>query len=59
MMGMFGKILATPVRIVNAPLRAMEKIVDPADREEDRIASRPLEAVAEALEEVDGTTDKD
>lgn len=57
-MGFLGKALATPVRIANAPVRAMEKIVDPEDHPDDRIASRPLEAVAEALEEVDGDTDE-
>ncbi len=27
-MGLFGKILAVPVRVVNAPLQALEKLVD-------------------------------
>ncbi len=48
---MIGKLLAAPVRLLNVPLRAAEKIVDPDDRKDDRILSVPLEAVAEAIEE--------
>lgn len=52
---MFGKLLAAPVRLANVPARAAEKLVNPEDREEDRVVSRPLESVAEAVEEaVDG-----
>lgn len=50
-MGIFGKILAAPVRLINAPLTAMERICDPYDGE--RIVSAPLEALAQAIEEVD------
>lgn len=49
---MLGKILSAPIRIVNAPLRAMEKLATD-DHPDDRIASAPLNALAEAIEEID------
>lgn len=54
-----GKLLALPVRLVNAPIRAGEKLLAAMCGEDDirkdhRIASAPLEKLAEALEEVDG-----
>lgn len=56
-MGLIGRILATPVRVANVPFRAIEKVVGDDMPKEDRILSRPLEALAEALEEVDGKED--
>ncbi len=55
-MGLFGKILAAPIRVLNIPARAMEKLVDSnSDRDdEDNVLSRPLEKLAQAVEEVDG-----
>ena len=58
-MGFFGKLLALPVRILNVPFRAIEKVVALTDGQkdipkEDRVASAPLGALADALEEVDG-----
>ncbi len=52
---MIGKFLASIVRVVNTPARAMEKFMDPeSDRgDEDNILSKPLEAIASALEETD------
>lgn len=52
---MLGKLLASVVRVVNVPARAMEKFIDPdSDRgDEDNILSKPLEAIASALEEAD------
>lgn len=48
----FGKLLATPIRLLNVPLRAAEKLLNDDD---DRVVSAPLEAIAEAVEEaVDG-----
>lgn len=54
-----GKLLAAPIRIVNSPIRAIEKVADYTLGEEttkgERIMSTPLEACAEALEEaIDG-----
>lgn len=55
---MLGKFLAIPFRLANAPIRAGEKIlakmcgsndIAPGDR----IASLPLESLAQALEEID------
>lgn len=54
-MGFLGKILSTPVRLVNAPLRALERVVD-GDSElgdKENILSTPLEALARALDEID------
>ncbi len=53
---MFGKLLALPVRIVNVPLRSIEKIVAHCGgnediHTEDRLFSVPLEAIAKAIEE--------
>jgi hypothetical protein len=63
-MGWLGKLLATPVRLVNAPLRAMEKLIELTDGDrpipkEDRILSAPLGALGDAIEEaVDGEDDE-
>ena len=50
-MGLFGDLLSLPVKIVNAPLKALEDLVD--TNEGDRIISKPLEKLAEELEKVD------
>ena len=54
-MGIFGKLLSTPIRILNVPARASEKFVDPdSSRDDDEnILSKPLESLAKALDEVD------
>lgn len=54
-MGIFGKILSMPVRILNVPFRTIEKIVDPGSErdDEDNILSKPLEKLAKSLEEID------
>jgi len=53
--GILGKILSTPVRILNAPFRAIEIAIgqDSESGNDDNILSRPLESVAEALDEID------
>lgn len=55
---MFGKLLGLPFRILNAPIRAGEKIVagicgEDDIKKEDRIMSKPLKALSDALEEID------
>jgi len=55
---MFGKILGAAVRIVNAPIKACEKVVAYSLGETDlpeelKIASKPLDALAEEFEEID------
>lgn len=45
-----GKILALPVRLLNVPARTMEKLIGDLPKE-DRILSKPLEDLAEAIEE--------
>jgi hypothetical protein len=54
-MGLFGKLLAAPFKIVNAPIRAAENLLNGGERvpEEDRIFSKPLDAIADELEDVD------
>lgn len=55
-MGLLGKILSLPIRVVNVPMRAFEIAVDKATGDEtpkeDRAMSGPLDAVAEAIEEL-------
>lgn len=51
---MLGKLLGKVVRVVNAPLRAIETIADPDNAPNDeRIVSAPLEKLAQALDKVD------
>lgn len=54
-MGLLGKLLAAPVRVLNIPARVVEKIVDEYSEldDEDNILSKPLEKLAQAVEEVD------
>ncbi len=52
---MLGKLLASIVRVVNVPARAMERFMD-EDSERgdgDNFLSKPLESIAAALEEAD------
>lgn len=55
-MGFLGDILSIPVRIVNIPMRVVEIALDKAVNEEtpkeNRVLSGPLDAVAEAIEEI-------
>lgn len=55
---MLGKLLSFPVKVVNVPFRTIEKVAavlvgDNDIRKEDRILSKPLEKLAEAIEEID------
>ena len=54
-MGLLGKLLSAPVRLLNVPSRLIEKLVDPDSEldDEDNILSKPLEKLAQSLEEVD------
>ena len=54
-MGIFGKLLAAPIPILNVPARAIEMIAAPdSGRDDDEnIISKPLESVAKAIEEID------
>lgn len=56
-MGLLGKLLAAPFRIVNAPLRAIENVLADEPDEEERVISKPLKALADELEKVDGDDD--
>ncbi len=55
-MGLLGKILSLPVRVLNIPMRTIEivgdKLVGEETPKEDRVMSGPLDAVAEAIEEI-------
>lgn len=58
-MSIFGKLLAAPVRILNAPLVALENLTDPYDGGE-RVLSRPLDELAKAIQSaVDDEDDDD
>ena len=49
-----GKIIASPIRLLNVPLRVFEKLV----AADERSISIPLETIAEAVEEaVEGEED--
>jgi len=54
-MGLLGKILATPVRILNVPARAIEMLIGDSSGKDDEnnILNGPLESVAKAIEEID------
>jgi hypothetical protein len=49
---MFGKLLGSVVRIVNAPVRAAEDLLGVED-EDDRLLSKPADALADELDDVD------
>lgn len=55
-MSLFGKLVSLPIRIINAPLVAMEKFAEkagdfPPTDTRDGILCGPLESLAEAVEE--------
>ena len=53
-MGILGKILAIPIRLLNVPARTFELLVQDTDKDdEDNLLSKPLETLAKAIEEVD------
>jgi hypothetical protein len=53
-MGLFGKILSTPFKVVNAPIRALEDLMGTETTPEDeRFFSKPLDELAKQLEKVD------
>lgn len=55
---MFGKLLGSLVRIVNAPIRAMEDVCSGEPiAEDERIASAPLDALADNLDKADEDDD--
>lgn len=49
---MIGKILSMPFKILNIPARTLEKLVGDIPKE-DRIASKPLQDLIDAIEEID------
>ena len=59
---MFGKLFSSAVKLINAPIDATEKLVGRLSgeddmSEDDKIASAPLRALADALREVDDDPD--
>jgi hypothetical protein len=48
-------LLSAPVRIINAPIRAVETLCNGGERphDSDRVLSRPLDALADELKDVD------
>ncbi len=53
-MSELGKIIASPVRLINLPSRVVEKLVDPESEngDDDNILSAPLETVAQCIEDI-------
>ena len=49
-----GDLLAAPVRLLNVPARTVERMVDRDSKrgDDDNILSKPLETLAQALEEI-------
>ena len=54
-MGLLGDLFAAPLKIVNAPLRALENLAAGGERvnEENRIFSKPLDALADEISKID------
>jgi hypothetical protein len=54
-MKLIGKLLSIPIRIINVPARAIEKLVNPDSQidDEENFLSKPLEKLAQAIEEID------
>ena len=50
-MGLFGRLLSLPVKVVNLPFKIVEEVLDVP--EDERVMSKPLDAVADVLEEID------
>lgn len=56
---MIGKLLAAPIRLINAPLRVAENLIDCKD-EDDRVLSKPLTELSNEVEKaVDGEKPND
>ena len=55
-MGLLSKLISAPFRIVNAPIRAAEAFMG-CEREDDRLLSKPLDAIADEVEKIDGDDD--
>jgi len=49
---MLGKLLGSAVRIINAPAKAVDKLIKPEEVDLPKLSS-PLEALAEAFEDTD------
>ena len=54
-MGLLGKLFAAPVRLINAPLRAVEDVLGDDPSEDERLISKPLGALGDEIEQaIDG-----
>lgn len=56
---MIGKLLGLPFRVLNAPIRGVEKVLDhmcggSCTPDDEKLLSMPLRMLAEAFEEIDG-----
>ena len=49
-MSFLGKLISTPVRIINTPLRVVEHLVEDEETDPERTISSPLEDLADAVE---------
>jgi hypothetical protein len=58
-MGLFGKLLSLPIKIVNTPLKVAEDVLEEVTggkdslSEDRRLLSKPLDYLAEHIEEID------
>lgn len=49
---MFGKLLSLPLKLVNAPIRAIENLCG-TEKESERVLSKPLDELAKEVEKID------
>ncbi len=58
-MGLIGKMLSMPLKVVNAPIRACEDLFEEATggkdfgSEDRRLLSKPLELLGDQIEKID------
>jgi hypothetical protein len=48
---MFGKLLTLPIRLLNVPLKVVDRIVLDSDGPDEDVLSVPLDVVADTIED--------
>ena len=52
-MGLFGKLLSLPVKLVNVPLKVVDDLITCEDtRDKDRMLSKPLNLVSREIDKL-------
>ena len=51
-MGLFGELLSLPIKIINVPIKTIEKLTW-AEDDEDCILSKPLDILANEIKKID------